>query len=118
MTIGHSSTGGGNPVNSPLGLYDSIQYFYTIAGFNGGVWINLEIAKAKQVAYATAAIANLGSGMPFTPPAGTDAPSTAINFVCGEAENAVLDAIPGWARFIVASYNRSAAALGWQRACP
>lgn len=115
---GSGSTGGGNPVNSPLGLYDSIQYFYTIAGFKGGVWVNLEIAKAKQVAYATAAIANLGSGMPFTPPAGTDAPSTAINFVCGEAENAVLDAIPGWARFIVASYNRSAAALGWQRACP
>lgn len=115
---GSGSTGGGNPVNSPLGLYDSIQYFYTIAGFKGGVWVNLEIAKAKQVAYATAAIANLGSGMPFTPPAGTDAPSTAINFVCGEAENAILDAIPGWARFIVASYNRSAAALGWQRACP
>lgn len=113
-----SMPGGGGSVPPAVSVAETLSYLYGLTGLKGGVWLNLEVAKAKQIARATAAIAALGTGTAAPTPPGLDPESTVASFVCGEAENAVLDGLPAAIRAAVATYNRLASAQGHPKLCP
>lgn len=113
-----ATPGGGGSVPPAVSVGEALAYLHGLTGLKGGVWLNLEVAKAKQIARATAAIAALGTGSAAPAPPGLDPESTITSFVCGEAENAVLDGLPAALKAAVASYNRFASAKGHPKLCP
>jgi hypothetical protein len=115
---GGSSPGGGGGVPPSVSFAETVAYLHSLSGLSGGVWLNLEVAKAKQVAYATVAIATMGSGLSPEPPPGLSPEATATSFVCGEAQNAAVSGLPAALRAVIASYNRWASAQGQPALCP
>ncbi len=113
-----STPGGGGSVSPAVSLGENAAYLYSLSGLAGGVWLNLEIAKAKLLAYATASIASLGSGFAPAPPAGSDPVTVVESFVCGELENAIVSNMPAAIKIGLATYNRIAPTLGLPKACP
>lgn len=88
-------------------MLDAISQLYGLTGLGGGAWIELEIAKAKIVNYATLAIANLGGGLP-----GGDTPEDIlIDFLCGQAEGTITDQLPQPVRDALEAYGEIAGPL-------
>ncbi|MEO0605460.1 MAG: hypothetical protein AAF211_28775, partial [Myxococcota bacterium] len=116
--------GGGESLEERLernqALFDLIAELHGMSGLGGGVWLELEIAKAQIVAHATLAIANLeGWGTTVTPDGPT--PEEVVEgFVCAHAEGAVVDALPASVREGLERYGSWVDALGLPPAsvCP
>ncbi|MEM6925755.1 MAG: hypothetical protein AAF602_02405, partial [Myxococcota bacterium] len=116
--------GGGESLEERLernqAIFDLLAKLHGMSGLGGGVWLELEIAKAQIVAHATLAIANLeGWGTTVTPDGPT--PEEVVEgFVCAHAEGAVVDALPASVREGLELYESWVDALGLPPAsvCP
>jgi hypothetical protein len=89
--------GGGNTrvagLSDELRIYELIDKLHGAWGLGGGVWIKLEIVKAKLVGYATAAILGL-DGTGGDVPAAVEPSEVAENLICSLVEDAIVDALP------------------------
>ncbi len=109
---GGETPGGGGRAAQTVDLAEAIAELHSLSGLGGGFWIELEVAKAKIVAYATAAIETLGGngGPEFNPD--LDPESVVEDLVCGTVEGAVVDRLPESLQDALEQYNDFAGATG------
>jgi hypothetical protein len=81
-------------VERSLAFFDMLESLASIGVVTGGAWLDLELAKARAVSYATLWIATVGDGFPDVPD-GISPEDMAEDFVEGQIEDAVLDSLPG-----------------------
>lgn len=85
--------------------YEQFDRLYSLVGLDTGFWFKLEIAKAKQVLYATNEIKYLDD--PANNPNTIDPEIEALKFACDTALGALMGLIPGGAA--ISQYD-----AGWQ----
>ncbi|MEO0325634.1 MAG: hypothetical protein AAF447_21945 [Myxococcota bacterium] len=82
-------------VEANLRFFDMLEEAADTAGVSGGVWLSLELEKARVVSWATLWIGYLGEGPDVEPPPGVDDVEEAVaEWVRGELEGRALDALP------------------------
>ncbi len=83
-------------VEANLRFFDMLEEAADAAGVSGGVWLSLELEKARVVSWATLWIGYLGEAGPgVEPPPGVDSVEEEVaEWVRGELEGAALDVLP------------------------
>jgi hypothetical protein len=82
-------------VESNMAFFDMIDNLASMGAISGGAWLDLELAKARQVSYATLWIAYLGDDGPTPPDPTEEARRMAEEYVTGAIAGEILDALPG-----------------------
>ena len=104
---GGSSTRGKAELELRLKVLEALDNLANLAGFETGFWVQLEIAKAKQVAYATLAILNMEGWDPSSAPEWSPE-GAGESLLCGSIRDAGFSRLPGTAGTILANINRVA----------
>jgi hypothetical protein len=81
-------------VERNLAFFDMLESLASTGVVTGGAWLDLELAKARAVSYATLWVATVGDGFPDVPE-GISPEDMAEDFVEGQVEDALLDLLPG-----------------------
>jgi hypothetical protein len=81
-------------VERNLAFYDMIESMAQTGAVTGGAWLDLELAKARLVSYATLWIATVGDGFPDVPD-GISPEDMAQDYVEGQIQDHLLELLPG-----------------------
>lgn len=105
--------GGGGSAQDAVRLGEILAQLHSLTGLGGGFWLELEVAKAKIVAYSTIAILNLRGWNTDDPNNPADTPEAVVeDFICGQLEGLVTERLPPALQEILSAYGEFSGASG------